>query len=211
MNPTTPIQPLRRIAVPAAITLLLSLVRLIGEVCGWAPKLFGTAAGGGGALLGISWLIPLFGAWFGWRLAQDGITPPSLRRALLLPLAGLSMIAITFVLAVRVLGTNAVTFTFVAVALPCYALLAFRGWPALARVLLAYAFAARVPVMAITVVAVAQDWGTHYEKLAPGAGEFGDAARTAILCTAQLVIWIPLTLLGGGLAGGIAAALARRR
>ena len=63
--------------MPAVITLAVTLLRLVGELQGWSPLLFNREAGGGGALVGISWLVPVFGAWFGWKLAG----PARARRA----------------------------------------------------------------------------------------------------------------------------------
>ena len=62
------------ILVPAVITLAVTLLRLVGELQGWSPALFSRAAGGG-RLVGISWLVPVFGAWFGWKLARAGSGP----------------------------------------------------------------------------------------------------------------------------------------
>lgn len=199
----------RPLLVASTITLALTLLRLTGERMGWSEWAFGRAAGGGGALLGIGWLIPVFGFWFGRRLAGSGWRPASTSRAILYPVLGLAGIAAVFTLATQAMAVTTGTFVFVAIALPLCALFAFGGWPQLARVLFAYALAARVPVLVITVLAVAGNWGTHYERLATGSPEMSDLARTVVLCLAQLCIWIPLTLLGGGLAGGVAAAVAK--
>jgi len=196
--------------VAASITLAITLLRLTGERLQWAEWLFGRSAGGGGALLGIGWLIPVFGIWFARRLAANGSAPLDRRGAIVLPLLGIAGIAAVFTVAKLLLPVSVGTFVFVALALPLCSLLALRGWPALARVLFAYALLARLPVLVITALAVAGNWGTHYERLAPGSPEMGDVARTAVLCLAQLCIWLPLTLLIGGLAGGLAARTAPR-
>ena len=60
----------RMVLGPALITLAVTLLRLVGELQGWSPRLFSREAGGGGALVGISWLVPVFGAWFGCKLAS---------------------------------------------------------------------------------------------------------------------------------------------
>ena len=67
------------VLVPAAITLGVTLLRLVGELLDWSPLLFNKEAGGGGALVGIAWLVPVFGAWFGWRLARAGAADRLLR------------------------------------------------------------------------------------------------------------------------------------
>ena len=72
----------RLILVPALVTLAVTLVRLTGELLRWSPALFSREAGGGGALVGIVWLIPVFGILFGLRLAQAGQAPASVGKAL---------------------------------------------------------------------------------------------------------------------------------
>jgi hypothetical protein len=179
----------------AALTLLATIVRLI--------------AGGGGALLGIGWLIPVFGFWFGRRLRAVGCAPADRRGPLHLLAAGGLGVVVVFVLAKLVLPVTVATFVFVALALPALTVLAFRAWPELANVLLVYALAARLPILVITVVAVRAAWGTHYEQLAPGAPAMGDNERITVLCLAQLCLWVPLTILIGGLAGLLGAGRAR--
>ena len=84
-----------------------------------------------------------------------------------------------------------------------------RGWPQLAKWNLAYAIGARVPIVVITALAIAGDWGTHYEKLAPGAPALDALPRFLVLTLAQGTFWLPITVLGGGLAGLVVAG--RRR
>jgi hypothetical protein len=191
------------------ISLAITAARLAGELGEGPPWLFGRAAGGGGALVGIGWLMPVAGAWLGWRLARDGAPGPragALRRVLL-AIAG---VAVVFVVARLLLPVGFGTFLFAAAALPAFAVVAWRAWPELARPLLLFALAQRVPILVVTVLAVRGAWGTHYELLAPGSPPMSDAARTAVLCTAQLCLWLPLTLLLGGLAGLLAARGAAR-
>ena len=70
------------ILVPALITLAITLLRLIGELQRWSPALFNRDPGGGGALIGIAWLVPVFGIYFGWKLASAGEHPPSAGKAI---------------------------------------------------------------------------------------------------------------------------------
>jgi hypothetical protein len=200
---------LRLVAVPAAIALLVTAGRLVGELRGWSPRWFGTDAGSPGALFGIGWLIPVFGAWFGWRLAAQR-TIPSRTRAILLPAAGTVLAFATLALASAAMPRTIATFVFIATSLPVYATLSWFAWPELARVNLLFALACRLPIVALTIVAVPQAWGTHYEKMAPGSPELSLAGRTAVLCAAQFGLWVPITMLAGGLAGGVAASLWRR-
>lgn len=72
----------RLILVPALFPLAVSLIRLTGELRNWSPALFNREAGGGGALIGIVWLIPVFGILFGLRRAREGQAPASVGKAL---------------------------------------------------------------------------------------------------------------------------------
>src|SRR5262245_65052492 len=70
--------PLRQlILVPSVITLAVTLLRLVGELQNWSPRLFNKEPGGGGALVGIAWLVFVFGAWFAWKLIDMGHAPDS--------------------------------------------------------------------------------------------------------------------------------------
>jgi len=65
----------RIILVPALITLVVTLLRLVGELQNWSPAFFSREAGGGGALIGIAWLVPIFGVYFALKLSRGGAAP----------------------------------------------------------------------------------------------------------------------------------------
>src|SRR5262245_37876208 len=65
----------RLVLVPAVITLAVTLLRLVGELNGWSPVLFNRQAGGGGALVGIVWLVFVFAFYFAWKLVAAGEGP----------------------------------------------------------------------------------------------------------------------------------------
>src|SRR2546430_3063655 len=65
----------RFILVPSVITLVITLLRMVGELRHWSPSLFNPSAGGGGALVGITWLVPIFGIYFALKLAGAGEGP----------------------------------------------------------------------------------------------------------------------------------------
>lgn len=208
--------PVRRlILVPALITLAVTLLRLLGELLNWSPALFGKQAGGGGSLIGISWLVPLFGVYFAWRLARSGEAPPAALHA-----AGMAILAILLALAsgfvaggVLRLPQFAMLLVFVVVSAAAIAL-AHRGWPALSRVLLGYAFAARIPVALVMLVAMLGNWRTHYDLPPPNWPEVEQwpvlAKWVAIGVLPQFTIWIAYTVVIGLLFGAIAAAFVRR-
>jgi hypothetical protein len=207
-------RPGQLILVPAIITLAVTLLRLVGELQGWSPRLFSRAAGGGGALVGISWLVVVFGVWFGWKLARAGAGPAGLGRALgltvlalaILPVLGLAAGALK--LDPHGMGTFAIYVVGSIVAL----LVGLRAWPALGRTLLAYAFAARVPVALVMLVAIFGNWGTHYDV--PPYPDFPAMAPLLkwfyIGLLPQLTIWIWFTVVVGSFFGIVAAAIAGR-
>jgi hypothetical protein len=173
------------ILVPALITLAVTLLRLVGELQGWSPVLFnrGTQTWSP-SLVGIVWLVPVFGAWFGWKLTRAGSGPRSLGRAVGLELAALAVLPLAAFLAPKagivpermwrpnVPLTESLTIlsVFVAVFIVGIAI-GIRAWPALGRTLLAYGLAARVPVALLMLVAMLGNWGTHYDAR-PGAAAF---------------------------------------
>src|SRR5512134_3647244 len=80
---------------PAVITLAITLLRLAGELQGWSKVFFNPVAGGGGAIVGISWLPLIFGPYFAWKLAKDGKGPQSPWKA-----AGLALLGIVLIIGV---------------------------------------------------------------------------------------------------------------
>ena len=62
----------RLVAAAVWISLGVTLVRLLGELGGLPDFLVNREAGGAGAIIGISWLAPIFAVWFGRKLAATG-------------------------------------------------------------------------------------------------------------------------------------------
>ena len=209
--------PIRRLVFwPVVLTTLVSLARLYAEVEGMATD----QSGGGGVPLGISWLPPVFGAWFGFVMARRG-ERPKLRLAGLWFLGAFAVPVGTLLLlawgkdfadaseagqqAVRsIVTTTAIVAVIVAV-------VALRIWPRLGLALLVYGLCARVFVLILTFVAKVAGWSTHYTKLGPAGFEV-DLAHTMLATgVAQLGLWVPYTILAGGFFGGLAAAMVSRR
>jgi hypothetical protein len=194
------------------ITLAVTLARLAGELMGASGSLFSRDPGGKAALVGIVWLIPVFGIYFAVRLARAGEGPPAVGKAL-----GLS--ALAFVLnvglvagAFSVLKDPVAQIEVLGVTSWVALMVARPGWPALWRVLLAYAFAARIPVLIVMFLSIFGGWDTHYAKPRPDYPPMGPWSlflSTAVL--PQLSIWIFLTIVGGILFGAIALAVRRPR
>lgn len=204
----------RLILVPALITLAVTLLRLAGELQHWSAVLFNPEAGGGGALVGIVWLVPVFGIYFALKIVGAGEAPPRLGRALGYVLLGFVLFPISGALA-GVLGVSQTSTTmllvFVVVSIVAI-VVALRGWPALGRVLLVYGLAARIPVATVMLVAILGNWGTHYDV--PPSADFPAMAPLLkwfwIGFLPQLSVWIAFTVVVGSLFGILAVALVHR-
>ncbi|HEY5906393.1 MAG TPA: hypothetical protein VIZ31_00040 [Vicinamibacteria bacterium] len=195
---------------PALITLFVTLVRLGGELLNWAPTFFSREAGGAGAIVGIVWLVPIFGVYFALKLLRLGHGPDSVGRAIGIPVLAFLLVPATIFVAmeiplpirIAVLGVGCI------VAL----LVAFRAWPALARTLFAYGLAARIPVVIVMLVAILANWGTHYELGPPGFPEMAAIPKWFwIGLLPQLTLWMAFTVIVGALFGGVAVLVTGRR
>ncbi len=201
------------IMVPAVITLLITILRLYGELQGWPKPWFSTAAGGGGAIVGISWLPIIFGPYFALKLAGSGDGPASNGKAIGLAVAGL---------AVLVLG-GFITFKGVSSGSEVLAILGFlvmfgaafaprTAWTSLGTTLLAYAFAARIPVLIVMFIAMRAGWATHYSAVdprlasAPFWKQFVDEALLP-----QMLLWTGYTVVVGAIFGSVVAAIFARK
>lgn len=211
--PGPPILPL--VAWPALLTLGVTLLRLVGELRGWSPELFSRLPGGGLSPLGITWLAPLVGFFIGWRLGRAGVPSPPAARAVGLPAGALALGFLLATLAERALKPSwTATFALWAAVSVAIAAAAFAAWPALGRPLLAYAYAARLPVAMVAAAAVWRAWGTHYDLPPPGFPAMPPLRRwlwTGLL--PQATIWVAWTVATGAIFGALgrrAASLRRR-
>ncbi len=200
------------ILVPAILSLAITLLRLYGELKHWPKPWFNTAAGGGAAIIGISWLPFIFGPYFAVKLARSGDRPSGNLRTILVGLLGIVMVIGGAVVAFSP-PLSITRFTLGLIAAVVGAALQFFPWPSIARTLLAYGYSARIPVALVMLAAINGKWGTHYDVLPPGYSgpttlwsEF-----TFIALIPQLLFWIGFTVSVGAFAGGIAAAAAVRR
>jgi len=201
------------IAIPAVITLGVTVVRLIGEMRGWSRVWFNPDPGGGGAVIGIVWLVPIFGIYFAIKLAGRGEGPRSAGRAALLACLGIVIVVVGFAAAFKLsqpglpaaqlaLGVAAIVAT----------VLQHRAWPALFKALIAYAYAARLPVAVIMFLAIRGNWGTHYDGPPPGfPADISWFPRFMLIgVLPQLVFWIAFTVIVGTLFGAAAVAISHR-
>ena len=79
----------RLIFWPAVITLGITFLRVEGELRHWSSVWFNRSAGGGGAIIGISWLPLFFGPYFALKLARENEGPVSYGKAVGAAAAGL--------------------------------------------------------------------------------------------------------------------------
>jgi hypothetical protein len=209
------------VMVPALITLIVTILRLVGQLQGWNPLFFGKPeVGGGGAILGINWLIFIFGLWFGFRLRKTTGGPPSLGKAF-----GFALLAIAVtvggIVACKAAGLivfpdeehpGPVTGSpYMAGSLLLGMIVALVAWSRAGVVLLLYGVLARLPVVVVTWLALQQGWeNTHYTKLAPEVVVANDTERLFMLISAQTVFAIPATVMLGTLFACIGAAMAGR-
>jgi hypothetical protein len=209
--PGPPVLPL--VVWPALLTLGVTLLRLVGELRGWSPEYFSRLPGGGLSPLGITWLAPLVGFYFGWRLERAGARSPSPSRAFGLPAAALVLGPLFALLAGRVLKTSwTANFALWAVVSIAVAVAVFSAWPALGRLLLAYAYAARVPVALVMALAISRSWGTHYDVPPPGFPGLPPMRRWVwIALVPQATIWVAWTIATGAIAGALGHLVASRR
>jgi len=201
----------RLILGPALITLAITVLRLEGELHHWGSPWFSTSAGGGGAIVGISWLPIIFGPYFALQLAGSGEGALSYGRAFGMTMAGL----VVMVLGGVVLGRsgNSTVLAVIGFVLTLMAALVARvGWRSLGSTLMAYAFAARIPVLIVMYFAMRGGWGTHYDAV---GGRFATTPLwTKFFNEAflpQMFLWIGYTVVVGSLFGEIVAAIFARK
>lgn len=200
------------VLAPALLTLAVTVLRLVGELRGWSPRSFSRLPGGGLALVGIAWLAPLVGLYLGWRLQRARVPAPSGMRSVFVPAAAAALGSLAALIAGKALQTSwTANLTLWAVVSALVAAVAFAAWPALGRPLLAYAWAARVPVILLMALAIWKGWGTHYDAPPPGFPAMPPLRRwlwTGLL--PQATMWVAWTMLTGTIAGALGWRAARR-
>jgi hypothetical protein len=203
----------RMIALPALITLAVTILRLTGELRHWSPRWFSSETGGiqpSGVswLFGITWLAAIFGAYFAVKLVRGGQGPRSLSKASFLAGSGV-VIFLLFRPVVQFVSTR------LQVGFPEYliaiwllwvlaGILQYFGWPRLFKVLLAYAYAARIPVAIVMLFAMIGNWGTHYDYVGINIPLQGVSRYLWLAFFPQLIAWVAFTVTLGTAAGILA-------
>jgi hypothetical protein len=202
------------ITIPAVLTLAITILRLVGELQHWPRPWFDSSAGGGAAIVGISWLPIFFGPYFAWKLAAAGEGPSGLGKSIGFAAAGIVVfVAGGFLLGVTVAHLGILTLLASLVAL-AGAFVVRMGWRPFGNVLLAYAVAARVPVLIVMFIAMSanggQGWGTHYDVV-PSAFASAPLWERYVYFAfiPQATLWIGWTVVVGALFGNIVMAIFR--
>jgi len=213
-NSTSKVSIPQLIFIPAVITLAVTLLRLVGELQHWPSVLFSREAGGGASIVGITWLVFIFGIYFALKLTNAGEGPTSVGRAIGYAVLGLFVTAAGIAISIpgtklSFPGKDAIGLLLVAAGglIPILA-----GWSRLGWVLLAYGYAVRIPVLIIMYFSIRGNWDTHYSLGPPGV-EFPDfwTKFIKIAVFPQMIFWIAFTIIMGSIFGAITAAIARRR
>lgn len=196
------------VLVAGLLTLAVSALRLYGERHDWDPTWFAKAAGGGGGLMGIAFLVPVFGFWFGRRLASGGNRPAHAGKAALWCLLGFGLVFGVFAFVQRVLTEPMQQVWVMGIATPLVGLCALKAWRSAWFVCVLYGFLARLPVVAIQHQAIASGWDVHYAKGPPNVP--ADVVEV-MLTVAQLTFWpLAFTPIVGGLFAALGAMTVRR-
>lgn len=201
------------ILIPSILTLAITLLRLFGELQNWSPSIFNKAPGGGGAILGISWLPLILGVYFAWKLLRADEAPESAWRVILFAFLGILVMGAGGFVAfaqepgqlspVRLIAGQLIILAAIA--------LQFSAWRKLFKVLLAYAFAARIPVAIVMFFAIKGNWGTHYDVAPPDFPPMGWFNKYLFIgLLPQMIVWIAFTVVIGALTAGITAAIMQR-
>ena len=202
------------IAIPAVITLAITILRLVGELQHWPRPWFDSSPGGGGAIVGISWLPILFGPYFAWKLATAGESPSGLGKPIGAAVAALVVFLAGGFLLGATEGHPGIIALLGSLITLAAAFVARMGWRAFGNVLLAYAVAARIPVLIVMFIAMSanggQGWGTHYDVVLPAFVSAPFWQRFVYFALVpQATLWIGWTVTVGALFGSIVMAIFR--
>jgi len=201
---------MRLIFIPAIITLAMTILRLTGELRHWPSAWFSSETGGiipSGVtwIFGITWLAAIFGAYFAVKLIDAGKKPQSFVRACVFAVLGIIIFVAYRPMVVFLCGAFHVSFPeyliFIWSIWALAGVLQYFGWPELFRVLMAYAYAARIPVAIIMLFAMLGNWETHYDYVGIEIPLKGISRYLWLAFFPQLVGWIGFTITLGSVFG----------
>jgi hypothetical protein len=205
------------ILVPALVSVGVTLLRLTGELLRWSETWFSTATqgvtpSGWSWLIGITWLPIPFGAYFAWKLMTGEEGPPgSPFRSLAWALAAAAVVLLGMAYRPPIPFPQVLLYIWGSM-IPA-GIFAYRGWPELGRILLAYGLSARIPVAGVMFLAMMGNWGTHYDYVGMPP-EFDMSLWRGFFWLAffpQLVFWVLFTMVLGTLSGSLTAVVTNAR
>jgi hypothetical protein len=209
MNSRAQVSIPRLILLPGGITLAVTLLRLVGELLHWSKTWFNPEQGGFLAVVGIVWLAPIFGIYFALKLSGAGQGTEHLGHAIAHAILGAILLGTGFYLLNGgvIPGLQGVVVMWALAALG--AVLQWRTWRSLFKVLLAYGYAARIPVAMVMALATWAGWQSHYSAAVPGEPKLEMYFLAAVI--PQLVWWVAFTIVTGSLFGTLATLMVRGR
>lgn len=200
------------VAVATFLTLVVTVVRTVGEFQGWDPRWFASDPGPMSGLFDIVWLVPVFGFLFGRRLAQAGSQAPFVA-AFFVPMFAWVCLVSVGGYAVSVLEGDRLleVAQWILYGGPLLLLSALFAWPKAFVTNLLYAVLARLPVAMIQYLDVENGWQTHYGKLPPRLPALGVDERQWWLAMIECGFWLPFTVLLASGAAAVGGATVRAR
>ena len=162
----------RLIAVPALVSICVTALRLVGELLHW-PKPLVNSDVCGKAILGVVWLVPIFGIYFAVKLFHAGHAPRRFARPMVLAVSALAFkLAGTLVMeSQRMTYGRRLSTNFIVTVIGL--VLSTMAWPTLSKALLSYGYLSRIPIAIVQYLAVRGRWGTHYDAVDPGFPPIG--------------------------------------
>jgi hypothetical protein len=206
-NGRAPVSITKLVLLPALITLGITILRLVGELEHWSTTLFNPQPGGFLGIVGIVWLVPIFGIYFALKLTSAGEGPPSMLHSIFWAIVGFVIFAAGFYLYNWVMKSIYGVLLMWALAAAAAAL-QFPWWRALWKTLIVYGLAARVPVAIVMALATRYEWQSHYSTFVPKNPKIITYFLFGFI--PQLVWWVSFTIVIGSLFGIAAIALVRR-
>jgi hypothetical protein len=205
------------VALPAILTLVVTVLRLVGELQHWGPPWVVNSHGGSdNAIIGVTWLPLLFGPYFAWKLIKSGAGPSGWGSAVALAIGSTVVFFFgSFLIDSTEMHPGIVTVTGLLITLAA-AFIPGKSWRALGVTLLTYALATRIPVAIVILIAMSanggQGLGTHFDVVHV-AGWTSPWWKKFLLfgLAPEITLWIGWTVAAGSLAGTLVAAIFRFR
>jgi hypothetical protein len=165
--------------------------------------------------VGISWLPIIFGPYFALKLAGASDRPSSAGKAIGFAFLGLVLLFLGGWVAEVSFAHHPNVALIGPLLMLASAFIPGIGWRSLGNTLVAYAFAARIPVLIVMFLAMRGNgglgWGTHYDVVGPTFAHASFARKFFYMAILpQMTLWVGWTVIVGSIIGVIIAAIAHR-